>query len=88
LLLDVLLFPSSRLNVSSGIDLYMHELTGSKTYSLCLLINMIEYPGISNTEVGNDLEWLPGVQLGSQQDIQADIPYKLLIVHLGHDEYK
>jgi len=64
------------------------ELTGAQTYSLCLLINMIKYPGISDTEVRNDLEWLPGVQLGTNQELQADIPYKLLIVHLGHDDYK
>jgi hypothetical protein len=49
---------------------------------------MIEYPGISNTEVRDNLEWFPDGQLGTRGKREADIPYELLIVHSGHDEYK
>jgi hypothetical protein len=62
--LDVLLYPSSRLIVSSISGRGVEQLTGSQTDGLCLLIDMIEYPGISNTEVRDNLEWFPDGQLG------------------------
>jgi hypothetical protein len=49
---------------------------------------MIEYPGISNTEMRDNLEWFPDGQLGTRGKREADIPYELLIVHSGHDEYR
>jgi hypothetical protein len=49
---------------------------------------MIEYPGISNTEMRDNLEWFPNGQLETSEAAGADIPYELLIVHSGHDEYK
>jgi hypothetical protein len=48
---------------------------------------MIEYPGISNTEVRDNLEWFPDGQLETSEAAGADVPYELLIVHSGHDEY-
>jgi hypothetical protein len=49
---------------------------------------MIKYPGISNTEVRDNLEWFPEGQLSTAGKTEADVPYELLIVHSGHDEYK
>jgi len=49
---------------------------------------MIKDPGISNTEVRDNLEWFSDKSALCPMRVGADVPYELLIVYTGHDEYK
>jgi hypothetical protein len=48
---------------------------------------MIEYPGISNTEVGNNFERFSNWVSLIEGSAAADVPYEFCIVY-SHDEYK
>jgi hypothetical protein len=65
----------------------VNELTRTQTDSLCYLIDMIEYPGISNTEVGNNFERFSNWVSLIEGSAAADVPYEFCIVY-SHDEYK